>query len=151
MRLRPASSAASEKRLNERVTPGKVSEVVVKRTSSVPKKEARTAAAAPLKVLCPEVYDGKGGVVSSGAQLGSGAVSGLPSRSASWMAVTGRQKAKLYLQSQQVMPASARAMLSRANRRALSASALPRCRATSWAMRFQCPGGVTVPASSAQK
>jgi hypothetical protein len=47
--------------------------------------------------------------------------------------------------SQAAMPASARAMFSRAKARAFSARESPCRRETSWAMRFQWPGGVAVP------
>jgi hypothetical protein len=59
---------------------------------SVSKKAARTAAAAPLTELWPEMYDGWEGVLMSGAQAASGAVSSLPSSAARRMPVTGRQK-----------------------------------------------------------
>src|SRR5947208_2393668 len=97
MRLIPASAAASLKRWNERRTPGSASEVVVKLTSSVPKNFASAAAAAPLKVLCPEVYVGNGGVGKSGFHAGSAASFGFFSAVASWIAVTGRQKSHLNL------------------------------------------------------
>src|SRR5438552_9697252 len=115
MRLRPASWAAAQKPSKERRWPGAPSDVVLKRTASVPKKSARAAAAAPLKVLWPEVYEGNGGVVSSGRQSGWRSVSGLPPRSASRTAVIGRQKSYLNLHSQQQTPASARQTLSSAN------------------------------------
>src|SRR5262245_10048297 len=115
----PASSAACWKLRNVRVKPGRPSEVLVKRTL-LPKKRVSTSHAAALKVLCPEVYDGNAGVTSSGVHDGSAVVSGLPSVSAARMAVTGRQKLKWNLASQQTMPASARATSSSANRRALS-------------------------------
>jgi hypothetical protein len=60
--------------------------------TSGPKKELKTTSAAPLKVLWPETYSGKFGVVSKGAHDGSASVSGWPSVSAARMAVTGRQK-----------------------------------------------------------
>src|SRR4051812_20009512 len=99
MRLLPASSAAAQKRGNVRVTPGRVSDVLWKRTSSVPKKRASAVAAAPLKVLWPELYEGNGGVVSSGVQSRSGVVAALTSGSASRIPYTGRQKLYRYLQS----------------------------------------------------
>src|SRR5262245_32237175 len=82
MRLNPLSSAADAKEGKERCTPGKSSEPTVKATSSVPKNKARTAAAAPLKVLWPEVYSGNGGVSNNGTQVASEIVSGLSSESA---------------------------------------------------------------------
>src|SRR5579871_1835406 len=114
MRLRPASSAAARKELNDRVTPGTPSEVTVKRTPSASQKSASTAAAAPLNVLWPDVYDGKGGVSSSGDHSLSASVSGLPSASAWRIAWTGRHRPYLNLQSQQTMAASARARFRRA-------------------------------------
>src|SRR5436309_1986826 len=145
MRLMPASSAAARKPVNERFTPGDPSEVELKRTPSLPKNVASTAAAAPLKLLCPDVYAGNGGVGSSGDQSGSAVISGLLRRFAERIAVTGRQTSNLYLQSQQQMAASASATFSIANSRAFSASVVPSSAATDWAMRFQWPGGVTVP------
>ena len=91
-----------------------------------PKKSASTVAAAPLNVLWPEVYSGKGGVISRGVQFTSGSVAGFPSVSAARMAVMGRQKLTAYLQSQHRIAASAAAMLSRAKRRAFSAVESPR-------------------------
>src|SRR4051794_509780 len=49
------------------------------------------------------------------------------------------------------MPASASAIFSRANRRAFSASDVPRAAATVWAILFQWPRGETVPSPSDQK
>src|SRR5262245_46538078 len=91
-RLRAFSAAAAEKLAYERVTPGRSGGVEVKATASVPKKPARAVAAAAPYALCPDEYDGCAGVTSSGAQVGSARVSGLPSVSAARMAVTGRQK-----------------------------------------------------------
>src|SRR5947209_6409485 len=150
MRLMPASAAAAEKLANERRTPGRPSEVVSKRTRSVPKKFASAAAAAPLKLLCPDVYAGNGGVSSSGVQLRSAGAAGLPLSSDSRMAVIGRQNANVNLHHQHRIAVSAMLTFSSANRRAFCASVLPRARAASWAIRFQCPGGVDVPGSSAQ-
>src|SRR4051794_37202796 len=76
------------------------------------------AAAAALKVLCPEMYDGNGGVAQSGVQAGSAVTSGLTPPSPARIAVTGRQVSYVYLAPQAAIPASARAMSSRANSRA---------------------------------
>src|SRR5687767_11824993 len=122
MRLAPDSSAAAQKLVNVRSAAAGFSDFRVKPTASVPKKSASTAAPAALKVLCPEVYAGNGGVGMSGVQFGSAAVSGLPSASAARMAVTGRHRSKAYLQSHEAIPASARAMFKSANSRAFSAS-----------------------------
>src|SRR5437762_1190420 len=112
MRLAPASFAAAENESNDRVTPGSPSEVVENLTASVPKNSLRAAAPAPLNELCPDVYDGNGGVAMSGVQVGSVARS----------AVTGRHTSNLYLHSQQIIAASASATFSSANSRALSTS-----------------------------
>src|SRR5215217_8912264 len=112
MRLTPASSAAAQNPEYARTARGRASEADVNRTSSVPKKVARAAAAAPLKELCPDVYAGNGGVGSSGDQRGS----------SSRAAVTGRHTPKRNLQSQQTIAASAIVTFSRANRRAVSAA-----------------------------
>src|SRR5437879_1198562 len=70
------------------------------------------------------------------------------------MAVIGRQRPKpsmeLNLASQATMAASAMAMFNSANIRADSASDSPCEIASFWAVSFQWPGGVTVPAPSAQ-
>src|SRR5215207_5656809 len=113
-RLTADSSAAWEKLVNGRGGRAGSWDGSVKATLSVRKKSARTAAAAPLAELWPEMYDGWAGVAISGAQAASGAVSGLPSSAASRMPVTGRQKLYSYLASQQLMKASATAMLSAA-------------------------------------
>src|ERR1700730_6310982 len=117
MRLRPHSCASAEKLGYVRVIPGNESDVAVTRVSS-PKHSASTAAPAPLKELCPDTYDGNGGVGSSGCQSGSGSVSGLSSSAAWRMAVIGRHKRCPYLHSQHAMPASAIAKFSTANSRA---------------------------------
>jgi len=110
---------------------------------SEPNTELITASAAPLKVLCPDIYSGKGGVVTSGSHWGSAVVLGLLSVSAWRIAVTGRHKLYSYLASQQLIAASARAIFSRANNRALSSSDLPPRAEASWAIWFQWPGGLT--------
>ena len=69
-----------------------LADLLTKRILFVPKNTLRTVAAAPLKVLWPEMYSGKGGVTSSGVQAGSGFVAEFPSRAAAWIAVIGRQK-----------------------------------------------------------
>ena len=70
--------------------------------------------------------------------------------SAKAIAVTGRQKSKVYLASHAQMAASAMAMFNKANNLAFSSSVLPCAAARTCAMLFQCPGGVSVPAPSAQ-
>src|ERR1044071_633583 len=122
MRLMPASCAACEKELKVRGVPGMSSDVVVNEMSSEPNTTPSTAAAAPLKVLWPEMYSGKFGVTRNGVHVGSLTVSGLPPISALGMAVIGRQKLKAYLQSQAMIAASASAMFKRANRRAFWSS-----------------------------
>src|SRR5262245_30512494 len=114
----PASAAASLNRSKERTAPGSASEVVLKRTSSVPKNFASAAAAAPLNVLCPDVYDGNGGVASSGVHSESAVNLSFFNSPAVRIAVTGRQKSHLNLQSQQQIAASASVTLSSAKSRA---------------------------------
>ena len=60
---------------------------------------------APVTPAYPLTYSGYGGVVSSGVQVGSAAVAGLPSVSASLMAVIGRHKPYRYLACQTEMSA----------------------------------------------
>src|SRR5207247_1805439 len=115
-----------------------------------PKKSLRITAAAALKVLCPETYDGNAGVVNRGVQPVSAAVFGLPSPAAVRTAVIGRQNRSAYLASQAAMALSAMAMFSAANRRASSASVSWRPAATCPTISFQWPGGVSVPPPSAQ-
>src|SRR5260370_425111 len=139
MRLWPASAAAASKLANDRVTPGRPSEPALKLWSG-PNRDVRTAAAAPLTVLCAEVYEGKFGVTISGVQVGSDSVAGLRELSPeNRMAVTGRQKLSVYLASQQAMSASAVAMFSSANRRVLSTRSRPWATDTLSAILFQCP------------
>src|SRR5438034_3051176 len=83
-------------------------------------------------------------------QVGSGAVAGLPSRSPFRIAVTGRQKLKVYLASHAQIAASAIARFNKAKRRAFSSRLFPSAVPTSCAMLFRWPGGVSVPAPSAQ-
>lgn len=88
----PASAAATEKLVNERVTVGpSASLMVVKATSSVPKHDARTVAAAALNVLWPLTYSGNGGVGSNGVQVSSWRAAVAGTSPACRMAVTGRQ------------------------------------------------------------
>src|SRR5262249_43221920 len=134
-----------------RLTPGNPSEVDSKRTSSVPKNRARAAAAAPENVLCPDVYDGNGGVGRGGSQFGSSGTVGAFLCATSRIAVIGRQNSLSNLMIQQTRPASARLRFSIAKRRALSDSDRPRALATVQAMWFQCPTGVDVLMPSAQK
>ena len=94
------SSAAWEKLVNDLVTTDASSHVlpggsvrlqVWKLMWSVPKNRIKTWAAAPPSTAWAESWSGMGGVGTNGVQVGSAAVSGLPSVSAVWMAVTGRQ------------------------------------------------------------
>src|SRR5581483_6795638 len=99
MRLTPASSAAALKLVKDRVTPGSAGEVTANDCLS-PKKLSSTSAPAALIVLCAPGYEGSAGVVpASGSQFGSATVSGLPSVSASLIAVTGRQTRYVYFAS----------------------------------------------------
>lgn len=105
---------------------------------------------APLKVLCPETKDEKGGVVISDVQAASFSVAGLLSVSASRIAVTGRQMFVAYLASQAAIPESAKDKLSSANKRAFSIVGKFFEFAISLAIWFHCPGGVAVPGPAAQ-
>ena len=78
----------------------------------LPRMLLRIVAAAPLKAECPDTYSGKGGVTSNGFQSGSAVVWSLPSVSACWMAVIGRQKPLEYLPFQARIAASAKPVLS---------------------------------------
>src|SRR5262245_22312833 len=78
--------------------------------------------------------------MSSGVQVGSRTVAGLPSVSANWMAVMGLQKTYQYLESQQAMAASAIAMLSSANRRAFCERFVSFSTTIVRAIRFQNSG-----------
>src|SRR5262245_42377966 len=149
MRLRPASSAAARNPLKRR-WPASPSDPIENAIASSLKYPDRMAAPAPLNVLWPDVYVGNGGVVRSDVHFVFGTVASLASRSAWWMAVFGRHIRKRNLQSQQQMLASARARFKSANSRAFSARVSLRLRDTSWAIKFQCPGGVQVPDSSFQ-
>src|SRR5687767_6162818 len=71
-----------------------------------PKSSASVVAMALLFVACPERYSGCGGVGNSGCHAASPAVASLPSNSPLRMAFIGRQKLKVYLASQQAIPAS---------------------------------------------
>src|SRR5687767_9904008 len=133
----PASRAACENDEKLREIPGRSSEKVVKATSSLPKNAARTAAPAELNVLWPEVYSGKGGVARSGVHPASFSVSVRASRSPFRIAVIGRQKWKVYLQSHDTIAASASAMFRSAKRRAFCSSVKPCCPLTSCAITFQ--------------
>src|SRR5438128_437085 len=55
---------------------GNVGSVELKPTLE-PKNASSTTAAAPLNVLWPETYSGKGGVVKNGIQVGSATTAGL--------------------------------------------------------------------------
>src|SRR5262245_9518339 len=99
MRLRPASFAALPKLVDERGTPGSAVEGAENRVRS-PEKAASTSAPAALIVLCAPGYEGSGAVLpASGSHAGSAVVAGLPSVSAIWIAVTGRQSLYVYLAS----------------------------------------------------
>src|SRR5438034_1405684 len=84
------------------------------------------------------------------SQAVSGSVAGLPSVSALRIAVTGRQLWNVYFASQAQMAPSAMARFNKANSRAFCSSVLPRTSAIICAILFQWPGGVSVPAASAQ-
>ena len=87
----PASAAAAAKPGNDRLTSGpSASLVTVNGTSSVPKNDASTVAAAALNVLWPLTYSGNGGVGRSGDQIGSASAAVTATSSAWRIAVIGR-------------------------------------------------------------
>src|SRR5579862_5855441 len=120
MRLRPASSAAAEKLVNDRSTPGRTSELTEKLSRSLWKKLASTSAPAALTTACAPGYEGSSAVGTSGVQVASEA---RPARASApdspgscpvavsaaicaaapfpsvWIAVTGRQRLYVYLAS----------------------------------------------------
>src|SRR2546423_8736874 len=136
MRASNASSAACVKLAYVRTTPGSVSDVSVN-SASLPKYVPSTTTAAGLTVAWPDGYSGKLGVTSSGVQVASSIVAGLPSVLASRMAVMGRQKTYVYLASQHEMTASAMATFKSAINRAFSDRVVWRSAATDVATRFQ--------------
>src|SRR5438094_79945 len=69
IRLSADSCAASEKLVNERAGTAEFSLGNVNAIWLVPKKLLSTVAAAPLKLECPEIYVGNGGVTISGVQF----------------------------------------------------------------------------------
>src|SRR5215475_12188011 len=96
------SLSASENRSKLRVVQDLLLKAL-KAILSVPKKVWSVCTIALLPAACPEGWSGKGGVTSDGrlqtgvagsnrgSQVGSASVTGLPSVSASRMAVIGRQ------------------------------------------------------------
>ena len=115
----------------------------------MPKKSPISWAEVRLKVLWPEVYSGKGGVVISGVQAASArcrvaVVVGLR------MAVTGRQMLVGVL----VVPGDdggvGQGDVEQGEEAGVLGEAVAPWRAIA-AIWFQCPGGVSVPTPSAQK
>src|SRR5262249_50510720 len=119
------SLSACEKRAKCLEYPGNLGLWTSKAILSVPKKGWSGCTVALLLQLWPDGCSGKGGVTSgvpvvavdgsnSGFQSGSATVPGLPSVSASWMAVIGRHELQWALSFQQPMEASAAARSSMA-------------------------------------
>src|SRR3954451_7041115 len=107
------SSSASDRRAKLRVVALLLLNAV-NGTRSVPKNAWSVCTKADVPHVCPEGWSGNGGVPSgacpnatgvgelnSGVHCVSGSVSALPSVSASWIAVIGRQKLQRYLLFQQ--------------------------------------------------
>src|SRR4029077_15687550 len=99
MRLRLASSAAAEKLVKPRTTPGSTSEVTAKFSLSLPKNVESTSAPAALTPPWAPGEERSGAVGASGVQCGAPAVAGFPSLAAARIAVMGRQKWYVYLAS----------------------------------------------------
>src|SRR5438309_2311925 len=134
------SATAAEKLAKDRV-PGRISDMTENAVLS-PNAAARTYAAEPLTVECPDGYSGCGGVPdgkasSHGVHPVSGSVLAFPSVSPRRIAVIGRQKTYRYLESQQAIPASAMVTFSNANKCAFSVKLKPRLTDISDATRFQ--------------
>jgi len=100
------------------------------------KKCPSTVAAAPEKPACPDTYDGKLGSPIGVVIAGS--------------ACDGRMSQYAYFASQMAMPVSIIAVFTTASTWAASPSDRLYQVASSAAVRFQCPGGVYVPAPSPQ-
>ena len=114
-----------------------------------PKIDARTVAAAELKVEWPDAYSGKAGVTSSGVQLSADVAAEL-TEFASGMAWIGRQDPYVYFTSQSAIAASASAVFRMANIRTLADRLRPCAFDTVWAMVFHNPAGVDVPVPALQ-
>ena len=95
----------------------------------------------PLKPVCPEGCSGYGGFGISGDHPASGSVLGLPSVSASLIAVIGRQNDQCALSSQTLIRGSAAVRYSTAKKRALSTSDSPSCAESVRKIRLHVPGG----------
>src|SRR5258708_15952091 len=93
--------------------------VKVQGTFRAPKYLDTTSVSAEVQNACAEGYSGWF-TVNSGVQVGSGSVSGFPSVSARGIAVRGLQKRKKYFALKPAINASADAVCTRANRRAVS-------------------------------
>jgi len=125
---------------------------------SEPVNDRSTAAAE--KVECPLMYSANDGVGRNGRHLVPRISTRLPwfgaqARMVSFSmiqrtAVIARIELKARLASQATMLASSSALLRAKNSLASWPRVWPRRRATSWAIRFQWPGGVTLPGPSAQ-
>src|SRR5712692_8879824 len=119
-----------------------------KASSTVPpgNRYSSTSALHPENVECPEVYEGNGGVVIGAIKFGL--QNGSPTIVR--IAVTGRMVQYVYLLSQHAMALSATPTLTSAIARA-ARGVLKFASATCCAANCaQWPGGVTVPAPSAQ-
>src|SRR5436190_408802 len=86
--------------------------------ASLPKKSLAPLNSPAVTQFAPDGSSGYGGKGRRLVQAASGAVFGLPSVSASWMAVVGRQKLQWAFSAQQLMSASAADMLVMAKYRA---------------------------------
>src|SRR6266404_5997863 len=134
------SAVASEKLWNERVVPGRTSEVRLKSVFS-PNAAARVKAAAPLNEEWADGYSGCAGVPllkksSHCTHVGSASEGVRPAR----IAVIGRQKTKRYLLSQHAIRESESERFSKANKCAFSVRVSPRFAESCAAIRFQASG-----------
>src|SRR5262245_63212699 len=103
---------------------------MVQVTRFVPKNSLTASVTAVDQKPCADGYSGWF-TVRSGAHVGSGSVSGLPSLPARGMAVRGRHALKQYLASYPAIAPSAADVCTIANNRAVSATVRPRLMASS--------------------
>src|SRR3712207_5304177 len=97
-------TAERDVKLRVRALLGCVSENVI---PSRPRESPGASIIALVSDVSPDGCSGYGGVATHGSQVGSAAVRGLPSVSASRIAVIGRQKSRAALSFHVVMSASA--------------------------------------------
>src|SRR5262245_15452510 len=116
--------------MNFLVTPGALG-LVNANVAVSPNNAPSALATADCVIQCAHGYSGWRGVEANDSHAESRSVASFPSWSPLRIAVTGRQKRYAYLASNTAMTASAAAMATNANTRALSSAPSP-CAATAW-------------------